>query len=270
LEKDKSYIQDLFKKVQFLFEQKKEVYFTIVEGKNKGFLVKVSGLYAYVPYQFMPWRYFSLSNWQNLANSLNGKTFKGSISQLEEAPIRIVIDARKQTFKAPELSSNHKYKGMVIQRAEYGLFVELGMHFDWKHGSMVGLLHKSVFREPLSFAGVVEGREIIVTFQGYNKEGKMILGEIWEEAKWLTKEIEEFVGTKQEVTVMSIDGKKVFFVKGVHKAIAPITKLWYPNDKGMAKEYKNNLQDGQVIYCEVLKISKRKDCFVIRLPVISR
>lgn len=180
-----------------------------------------------------------------------------------------MIHSKGQTFTTPDLQQGHKYKGVVIQKTTYGLFVEIGIHFNWKYGSVVGLLHQSSFREPSSFTNTEEGQELPVTFLGYNKDGKTVLGGVWEKAKWATEEMEAMVGTKQQVFVMVIRGKKTFFVDGMHKARAPITKLWYPDYKDKAKDYIEGLQDGQTIFCEVIKISKKKDCFIIKLPVME-
>ena len=269
MKKDNNSISHRFKKVASLFEQQKEIEFTIIEGRNKGFLVKVYGLQGYLPYDLMPWHYGSLSWWKHISHSFKGKVLNGYIAQLEEDPIKIVLKTKKQSYTTPELQLGYKYKGIIIQKTAYGLFVELGIHYDWKYGSVVGLLHKSSFGELSSFVAVKEGQELPVTFHGYTTEGKIVLGGIKEKAKWATEEMEAFVGTRQPVKVLVIHHTKTFFVNGIHKALAPVTKLYYQEDKEKAKAYKDTLQDGQTILCEIVKISKKKDCFIIKLPVTA-
>ena len=36
-------------------------------------------------------------------------------------------------------------KGVIINKTNYGIFVDIGYNFNWWCGSLVGMLHKSNF-----------------------------------------------------------------------------------------------------------------------------
>jgi hypothetical protein len=54
---DKDYLKDLFLKIKTAFEKQEDVTFRIVEPKEKGFIAKVGGLYAYISFAHFGWSY---------------------------------------------------------------------------------------------------------------------------------------------------------------------------------------------------------------------
>lgn len=242
--------------------------FRIVEPKERGFLVKVGGLFAFVSFKHFGWSYPSIEFWKNASNSIVGKIFKGKIHNIKENPISIQIDAKEQKFENPNLEKHSKYRGIILRKTKYGFFVDLGFHFNWKFGSILGLIHISTFTNESGYDNWKGGHEIEIVFQGYNKNNQPILGDNIERGKWTNGEMEKFIGTIQKVSVLiNENGKSEFYVLGEHKATIPIKKEFYPNFRTTVKKYIYGLKNGEILDYEIIKINRKKDSFVLKLII---
>ena len=96
--------------------------FKIIEPKENGFVIKVGGLFGFIYYNHMPWKYNSTYFWHNVAEYLVGKVFSCKIRKLKEAPTSIIITAREQAFRKPELNEPNQYRAIVYRKANYGFF----------------------------------------------------------------------------------------------------------------------------------------------------
>jgi len=265
---DKDYLQDLLLNIKNAFTNQESVTFRIVEPKEKGFLVKVSGLFAYVSFKHFGWSYPSIEFWENASNSIVGNYFTGKIHNVEENPISIQIDAKEQKFENPNLEKYSKYRGIILRKTKYGFFVDLGIHFNWKCGSILGLIHISTFMNESNYENWKAGDEVETVFQGFNENNKPILGDNIERGKWTNGEMEKLIGTIQKVSVLiNEDGKPDYFVLGEHKATIPIKKEFYPNLRTTAKKYTYGLKNGEIIDCEIIKINSKKNSFVLKLLI---
>jgi hypothetical protein len=265
---DKDYLQDLLLNVKNAFINQENLTFQIVEPKEKGFLVKVSGLFAYVYFKHFGWPYPSIEFWKNVSNSIIGNFFTGKIYSVEENPISVQIDAKEQEFKNPNLEKYSKYRGIILQKTRYGFFVDLGFHFNWKCGSILGLIHISTFINKSEYENWKVGDEIETLFQGYNENNQPILRNNFERGKWSNGEMKRLIGTIQEVSVIFNENEKTeYYVLGEHKATVPIKKEFYPNFRTTAKKYTYGLKNGEIIECEIIKINRKKDSFVLKLII---
>lgn len=263
---EKDYLKKLFENVKYAFENNRKLTFKIVEPKEKGFVIQVGGLFGYISYYHMPWKYNSLEYWQNASDFLIDHFFVGKIHVLNENPISIFIDAKGQKFRKPELTEFTNYRGVVLHKSNYGFFVDIGLHFDWKFGSLLGLVHKSTLINETDYDNTNVRNEIKVMFQGYNQDGQLVLGDDRERGKWNTGAMNKLVGTVQNVNVViNKDDRHEFYVQGEHKARIPILKEYYPNFKTTAKKYIYGLKNGQTIKCEVMNINKKRNSFVLKL-----
>lgn len=268
---EKDYLKNLLKNVKFAFENNQEMTFKIVEPKEKGFVIKVGGLFGYLSYYHMPWKYSSLQYWQSVSDFLIDQVFTCKIHSLEENPISIFIDAKEQKFKTPKLTLLKKYHGVILNKSKYGFFVDIGLHFNWKFGSLLGLVHKSNLIDKIEYENATIGNEVKIMFQGYNQENQLILGNNQERGKWNTSAMNKLVGTIQSVSVViNENDHHEFYVQGEHKAKIPILKKYYPNSRTTAKKYIYGLKDGQTIDCEVIRVNKKKNGFVLRLLIESQ
>lgn len=265
---DKDYLQDLLLNIKEAYTNQESLTFRIVEPKEKGFTVKVGGLFAFVSFNHFGWSYPSIEFWQNVSNHIVGNFFTGKIHKLKENPILIRIDAKEQAFGNPNLEKYAKYRGVILQKTKYGAFVDLGLHFNWKFGSLLGLVHKSTLTDKSDYDSWNTGDEIITLFQGFNEKEQLVLGDNRERGKWLNGEMNELIGTIQNVSVViNENGQTEFYVLGEHKARIPITKEFYPTYRTTAKKYIYGLKNGEIMDCEVIKINKRKDCFILKLLI---
>ncbi|MEC7784264.1 MAG: hypothetical protein VYB38_12690 [Bacteroidota bacterium] len=269
---DKDYLQDLLLNIKEAQAAGEQLNFKILEAKDKGFVVKISGLFAYVSYYHMPWRYNTVDYWKAISGSLVNKVFKAKVYRLQEDPISIRLDAKSHIFKEIELKELNIYRGIILSKKKSGLLVDMGSHFNWKYGSFMGHIHKASLGEPAKYENAVVGNAIETTFWGYTKGGKLILGDDKDHTQWHTPELQDMVGTIQQVKVIKrADAPLTYSVlnKGQnYKAHLPITKLYYPNTKASVKKIVAQFKDGQSIPCLVVKIQKRaKNYFVLKLVV---
>lgn len=265
---DKDYLQDLLLNIKNAYTNQESLTFRIVEPKEKGFLVKVSGLFAYVSFKHLGWSYPSIEFWKNASNSFVGKIFTGKIHNIEENPISIQIDAKEQIFENPNLEKYSKYRGIILKKTKYGFFVDLGIHFNWKCGSILGLIHISTLINETDYENWKAGNEIETVFQGFNENNQPILGDNIERGKWTNGEMKKFIGTIQKVSVLiNEDGIPDYFVLEKHKGTIPIKKEFYPNFRTTAKKYTYGLKNGEIIDCEIVKINSKKNSFVLKLLI---
>lgn len=265
---DKEYLKDLLFGINNCYLSKETVTFMIVAAKRKGFLVKVGGLFAYISFNHFAWSYPSIEFWRNAAKSMVGHYFTGKIYKVQENPISIQVDAKGQKFNPPNLIKYAKYRGVVLRKTNYGFFVDLGGHFHWKFGAIVGLVHNATFLNGIQDANWKVGDEIETLFQGYNDKNQPILGDNRDHGKWSNGELLDLIGTIQRVTVkLDEDKHPTFYVLNAHEATIPIKKEFYPGFRTRAKKYLYSLKDRDVINCEVVKINSKKNSFVLKLCI---
>lgn len=147
--------------------------FKIVEAKNSGFLAKVKGLYAFIGFNYMPWKYDTVDEWKAMAPSLTGNTFMCNIVDVNRDNNRVTLNGDVPQFDKAELTPGKKYIGLIIKIAKYGVFIDIGYHFDWKYGSLRGLLHKSLLAENEKMYDFVVGQEIMTVYQEHKDEGSL-------------------------------------------------------------------------------------------------
>ncbi|MDI3525930.1 MAG: small subunit ribosomal protein [Tenuifilum sp.] len=262
---DKEYLANLVERLECLKAENKCVPFTINSVKEKGFVVKVWGLFAYVSFFHMPWKYNSVEFWKPVSKHLIGKKFYCNIYSIQKEPLSILVNAECHHFRQINLVENSEYLGIVMNKAKYGIFIDIGYHFNWEYGSFVGLMHISNFSVN-EYEQIGVGDIVNTIFYGYTEDRKIILGNSTIQKEWLTGELENLVGTIQEVKMkITENGKRAFYVKEKFKTTIPIRKIYYPGCKSKAKKLIYSLNDNDVIQCEILKINKRRKVFVSKL-----
>ena len=71
----KSYLLTLIENLERQKEENNALAFRIVSIKNKGFVVKVGGLFAYGSFDHMPWQYPSYEAWRAVFPYLTDRLF---------------------------------------------------------------------------------------------------------------------------------------------------------------------------------------------------
>lgn len=260
-EDKKDYLTNLLNKLEDAQQQNKALPFTIKKATKKGFVVKIGGIFAFLSFNYMPWKYTNYSNWQHVARHLIGKRFFGTIHTIdsEKKPVSIIVNAENHIFKNFKLTEATQYSAIIIQKAKYGLFVDLGYHFDWKYGSFVGLIHKSIFAENKDLLNAKEGDITQIYFHGYKEEGKMMLGNKDYQKGWFDGELDAYINTVQIATIKENEnGKKIYYINEKYKTTMKIPTKYLEKNKEFKNKIFNNLPINTKVECKIIAISKKK------------
>ncbi len=257
----KAYLVKLINNIEKHKAENKNLPFRIEDIKKEGFIIKVAGLYGYISFYHMPWKYNNIDSWRAIFPVIIGKVFFCKVHHIKKDPISVVIDGEIPQFKKPELIDDEIYKGIIINKTNYNVFIDFGYHFKWNYGSIVGSLHISGFDNPQSFDSLKTGQLFEACFWGHNeKSGQLIIGTKPELKGWVTGEIEKLIGQTVQVKVLKTtdNDTKYYLVDGNHEAYFQVTKLIYPEYKAQIKKALPNLKNEEIIHCKVLSINKKK------------
>ncbi len=257
-DEEKDYLTKLTENLKEVQRNHQSIPFRIKSAKRTGFIAKTGGMYAYVSFHHMPWEYKSLEHWRAVSKHLIDKSFFCKIYRISETetPISILLNAENHRFPNKKLIELEEYKGVVIQKSKYGLFVDIGYHYDWEFGSFVGLIHKSTYRNDDSLLDAELGDVVRTNFHGTTKDGEIILGNRKLQKEWQTGELENLIGTVQTAMLMEDEsGRRQFFIDGKFKTTIHLNKDIYPSKTSVKKELKS-LKKFSTVECKILRISK--------------
>ncbi|QTD38662.1 hypothetical protein JL193_05150 [Polaribacter batillariae] len=260
-EKNKDYLIELFKNIENIQKQNKSVSFTIVGVKKNGFLIKIKGLFGYVSFAHMPWKYSHLNKWRTVSKSLINTSFKGKIYQIKENSI--LVDAKNHALETPILVNDIEYQGIVIKKLKFGILVDIGYDFNWQYGSVIGLIYAKK-TEKISFLNKIEvGNIITTTFSGYRESNKIVLThkEIEKERDEKEKDFNRFKQNtenyRKRVLVKTYNENKIFYLE--NKPIQILTQNKYYKhlyNKNVVHKIINTLKDGDFIECYIVSIGE--------------
>jgi ribosomal protein S1 len=234
--------------------------FKIVELKNFGFLTKVKGLYSFIPFNYMPWKYSDNDSWIAIAPSLINKKFFCKIHEFDKDRPSIILSAELPQFKKAELINGEEYNGLITRISDFGVFIDIGYHFDWRCGSLIGLLHKSQLADNEELSDFRLGQEITTIFQEMNENGQPVFSNDRVKTDWQMGKPQELVGQTIWVNVARQTDNKIvnFLVKGKYKADLIIDKQIYPSKyRKKIINAKKELSHGEIINCEVTGFNER-------------
>ncbi len=234
--------------------------FKIVEVKEYGFLAKVKGIYAYISFHHMPWKYVNRDAWNHVAPTLIGKIFYSKVIKVDMERISIHLDADLPQFKQAELSIGELYRGVIINKKKYGLFIDIGYHFNWRYGSIVGLMHKSQLDVLVNFDDMEAGSTTVVIYLGENEEGKVSLTQNETDVDWALGIPQQMVGQNVWVEVGSneVPPDRRFIVLGKYRGKIIINRILYPTGSKKMGRAKKALPEGEIITCEVLGFDEKR------------
>ncbi len=241
--------------------------FKIVGLKETGFLVKVNGLFAFISFYHMPWKYFDTDCWRVIYPKFVGKTFFCKVYKINKDPLSIIINGEIPQFKKADLIIGNEYKGIIIKMTEYGAFIDIGYHFDWKYGSLVGLLHKTQLKDTELLEDFHTGQEIKTIYGGLNESEKIIFCNDMKKIAWQLENPEELIGqTVWAKVIRQTESKTVkLLVKGKYSTTLTISKKDYPTKIiRTLRQAKNDLKDGEIINCEVKVVNQVKKTIKVK------
>jgi len=234
--------------------------FKILELKEFGFLANVKGLYSYISFYHMPWTYYSTDSWIAVGPYLIGKKFFCKIHKVSKDPISIILNGDLPQFKKAELTIGEEYKGLIVKIAKYGAFIDVGYHFDWKCGSLTGLLHKSQLADNENFSDLMIGQEILTVYQGLNDDGQLVFCNNTEKIEWLMGKPQELVGQSIWAKVIRKPDSMIvdLLVKGRYKSYLMLnTHDYAPKYLTKIKHAMNELPHGEIINCEITGFNEK-------------
>ncbi len=255
--RQKKYLSILVDDLEKQKAQNNSLAFKITKINEKGFTVRVSGLYAYISFNHMPWQYYNRKAWKAVFPTLTGKVFFCKIFSIDSDPLFIMIDGKIPQFKTPELIEDKSYSGIIIRKTYYGAFIDIGYHFKWKCGSLIGMLRKSNFDSIDLFEKLETGQIIETIFWGFNEKNNLILGKNAQLKEWFNGKLDNLIGEVIDVKVIVTDDTIIdYLVLDKYKAILPVTKAAYPENKTQLKRAIRYLENDEIIHCEVVDIDK--------------
>jgi len=266
--KKKEWFEKLIRNVEIAKEEDKTLAFKIKEIKEKGFLVKVSGLFAFISFNHMPWKYYDFESWKVIYSKLIDKRFYCKIYQIKKDPFSIIVNGEIPQFKKYELKIGETYTGTAIKKSRYGIYIEIGYQFDWKFGSITGLVHESQFSDKTNFLNSKIGEEFKTIYLGENENGQPIFGYDPVKADWFLDKPQQLIGQKTWAKVIHENNEPgvKFIVKGKYSGKISSLKKDYPpgNYRRKMKMAANELKHGKIINCEVIRCQKRSMTLIIK------
>ena len=249
----KQLVEDLEQKVYF----NQSLKFRIEQIKTNGVSVKVNGLFAYLSFFHMPWSYPNLDHWQAIAPSLLGKSFYGKVFNIKKDPLLILMNSKSHSFDNINLIIGETYKAIVVNKASYGLFIDIGFHFDWEYGSFVGLIHNSNISKEV-FTEKTEGDIIETYYLGLNSKEQLIFGNSDIIRNWVTGNPYKLLGQTVYAKISKKNNKLKILVEDKYKGTLPVSGELYHTEIKKINSAIRNLFDNDIIQCEVYKINDDK------------
>lgn len=268
IKKNTDYLTPLFENIEKAYVDQLILTFRIVEPKTNGFVIKVGGLFAFLLYKDIGWKYSNLDVWRDISETFIGVYFKGKIKVFDKEKRSIFVEAKEKAIQLPKLGKGRYYKCVICNITDYGAFVDLGVHFKWRYGSIFGLIHKSSMYDPLDIEKWKAGDLSNVLFHGYDEKERLILGDIYSRPTILQEEIAPILDEIHLINVKVDDqGRYSFSLFDKYAVSIPIQKAIYPSTRRVIRSYLKELKDGDLIYCKLLKVNMKKNKIIARLHV---
>jgi hypothetical protein len=246
---EKEWLAHLFKNLENVQEKGILIHSRIISVKQKGFLVKTGGMFAYLPFHLMPWRYNQLEYWHTISQTLEGKIFYSKISRIgknENKTYSIFIDASVHLFRDVELEEHERCNGVVLQVYDHGLLIDIGSHFNWRYGSMVGFVSRLKFMDRDSFSSYAEGSFIDVVYEEKGEKG-LIFSEV-EYFDFYSKYVGKTLWAK--VYKSEEDSSFRLLVEDKYKST--------PYRKKVSEKWK----DGDTVECEIINFDSQRGLMI--------
>jgi hypothetical protein len=100
----KSYLSKLAENFEELEQKGENIPFKITEIRRKGFVIKSAGLFGFISFDHMPWKYQNHNAWNAVFPSIKGKIFFGKTHQFQKNPLSLILNGEIPQFKKIELN----------------------------------------------------------------------------------------------------------------------------------------------------------------------
>lgn len=235
---------------------------------RSGFVVQGLGTKGFLPFNLMPWRYEKRRSWVYVADDFIGHRIFCRIEQLsdkESGYIRFIASADVHNYYKPRLISDDVYHAVVLHTNHSHVLLDLGVHFDWKKGSVPGVQHRSDFEEGV-FESIQKGQYIDVRFQCYHVAGMAMCGRegldpAWYDVTWSGCEGEILLFD----VVASDSGKQPRLFYEGYEARLLIQKLQFGEDRKKVDLALRRLETGDKVEARIVKYYPERGAMSVRL-----
>lgn len=168
-----AWLRPIMDQLELHYVQNESVAFRINKLCTHGFLVKVNGAFAYVPFSRMPWYYQNTEFWRPLEHYLKTKVFFGKVLTLDTNKLHVVLGADIPQLRETSFEPCGTYRGIALHQYHHGVLIEFGFHFGWQCGSMLGYVHKRHFSKS-EFQSIELGSIMEAIYEGQNEKDHAI------------------------------------------------------------------------------------------------
>ena len=215
--KPKEWLEELFAHIEEFFLYDKAVRCKIFSMVTKGFIVKINGIFAFIPIQLMPWKYPRATFWKVIAPTMVGTSFFCKIkeaSRLSAQKFSVYADASVHKFPVVEIVEATLYSAIILLKSPKIIVLDIGYHFAWKCGSIQGILPKTKFVSARAFDACEPGQVIQVYCTGLREEKLDCVEADYYEASqiWNPETMEHYVGKVVPVHVEYVEDKIMLLV----------------------------------------------------------
>lgn len=246
------WLEQGIRKLEYLHLNQKTVTGKIYSITNTGFFVKIYGIRAYLPFSLMPWKGLGKEYWKLIYPKLEGKIFHVKIKeivQVDHCKYRILVDATQHYLRNIVLSEDVPFCAIVAKKNAKSVTIDIGHHFDWKYGPIIGYISQRAFAFPETFENCQVGQLLWVYLEKVAKLSLQFVDARYyaELQRWIDS-AKSYVGKTVYAKVCRLDEKRVMLLIDNQYEIYPTRK----------KRKNFNLTQIEGIYCMVLGINVYK------------
>ncbi len=263
-EATQQYLDDHKAIVEEFQKDKKDFPFTINNIVENGFVIKTCGLFAFISFYHMPWHYPDNEYWKVVFPKIKGRYFFGEIYQYVKETTSIMLDGSVHQFKEMVLIEKVNYTGIILRKTELYMIIDIGYNFRWDCGSFIGILSKNKFNYCYYDDNYNVGNEIEVKYHGVKENGHVEFSKEKDIDFWNSDEAKSLIGTIVDTRVVKRCERNEYWVNNKYTAILPVNKEIYKILHSYVTIDISDLQDEDIIKCEVLSINTQYNSYVLK------
>ncbi|MDR0541550.1 MAG: hypothetical protein LBH19_04980 [Dysgonamonadaceae bacterium] len=245
----------LFQELETAQKENKNVYFRLYKYLDTDLIVKANGLFAHLPFDLTPWHYPHSHYWKYVIPTAMGGRYRCKVvetSREANPHFSIHVDATVHELHEAELVENAEYKGIVLEIFDDRLLVDIGLHFRWKYGALMGYMPISKNVD----LTIEAGEKIKVKYTG--KDERYLQFAPMEDVDFAS-----YIGNAVWVQVCKAEGTAPYYmVEGKYRAEMPVTRTVYPEKKRKMQRLKGQWQNGDIVNCEVIDYKPHRGLIV--------
>lgn len=258
------FIKEKTEHLQSLIQSNQNIPFRFTKIFQKYIGVKVAGLFALARFSDLPWEYNKIEKWTAVFPYLQNKVFFCRIKEFNPDPLFISIHAKVPQFKKEKLNTSEKYKGIVLDKVENGLWIDIGYHFNWACGSIQGFLKRINF-SPSDDYDMIKTGDLIETNFWKRDVDYYEFGIILENKPWHDGQLKALTGKTIAVQVRKkTDGYVDFTFENKYRVQIDINFELYPGYKNDVLTARKNMVKDDVIHCTVKSVKSTNQIMVVR------